>query len=284
MDHARTAIALLALTAGFMAIGAMLGDTEGMIIALGVVAAFNGWSWWRGAKTMLRIFDAQPMDQGSRRAKALNSIVADLAGRAGIPLPRLYLIDEDQPNAFAVGRSPSNAGIVVSTGLLRTLASNEVSAVLAHEIGHIVHRDTLAMTLTATIAGAITYIGGALALLGFVTRKEGGGGMIVFGLVAGLGAILLQLALGRGLEYAADRYGAELCASPQWLISALRRLAKAEPIFLPPAEEHPATAALFFISPLHGGRLQRLFDTHPPIEARIRRLEAMAKDARAVVA
>jgi heat shock protein HtpX len=230
---------------------------------------------------VLSMYGAREVDEAS--APQLHGLVRDLAMRAGLPMPKIYMIDNSQPNAFATGRNPQHAAIAVNTGLLRLLSPEEVAGVLAHELSHVRHRDTLTMTMTAVIAGAIGMLANFAFFFGGVRndRREGGGlgalgGLLVM-LVAPLAATLVQLAISRTREYEADRKGAELAGNPLWLASALGKLEQgARTIDNPVAEGHPATAHLFIVNPLHRHTLAGLFATHPPIEERIRRLQAMA--------
>jgi len=275
----RTFVLLAALTAIFIAIGFALGGQQGMVIAFLVACATNLWTWWRSDRMVLGMHNAQPV--GPNEAPRLHAMLAELAGRAGIPTPALFIVREDQPNAFATGRNPANAAVALNTGLIDLMTEQEVAGVIAHELGHIKHRDTLLMTVTATLAGAI----GMLAHLGFLLRRRqgsGGGnpfgpiGALVLVIVGPMAATVVQLAISRAREYEADRLAAEICGDPRWLASGLQRLEQARPGRVnEAAEAYPASAHLFIVNPLSGLRMDGLFRTHPPTEERIRRLLAM---------
>jgi heat shock protein HtpX len=279
----RTFVLLAAMTALFLAVGYGLGGQSGMVIAFLMACGTNIWTWWRSDRMVLAMHNAQPV--GPNEAPRLHAIVSDLAQRAGMPVPALFLIHEDQPNAFATGRNPANSAIAVNTGLLNLMDEHEVTGVLAHELGHIKSRDTLLMTVTATLAGAI----GMLAHMGFLfrgRRNDGGGnafgplGTILLLIVGPMAATVVQLAISRAREYEADRFSAEVTGDPRWLASSLQRLEEAKTGHVnETAEAYPASAPLFIINPLSGLRMDALFRTHPPTEDRIRRLLAMAPGA-----
>jgi heat shock protein HtpX len=229
------------------------------------------------------MYGAREVDEAS--APQLFALVRDLARRAGLPMPKVYMIENDQPNAFATGRNPEHAAVAVNTGLMRLLTPEEVAGVLAHELSHVRHRDTLTMTMTAVIAGAIGMLANFAFFFGGMRndRREGGGGGAIAGLLvmlfAPLAATLVQLAISRTREFEADRSGAEISGNPLWLASALGKLERgAQVVDNPTAEGHPATAHMFIVNPLHRRSIGSLFATHPPIEERIRRLEAMAAE------
>jgi len=277
VNYLRTTILLAALTALFMGIGFLLGGKGGMVIALIFAAGTNLFAWWNSDTMVLRLYRAREVSRGH----ALYGIVETLARNAGLPMPRVYVIENDQPNAFATGRNPANAAVAATTGLLRGLSATEVSGVIAHELAHVKNRDTLTMTITATIAGAISMLanfafffrGGRNNPLGFV-------GVLLVMIVAPLAALLVQTAISRTREYEADRMGAEICGHPLWLAGALRKLANgAAVIDNPEAEQNPATAHMFIVNPLHANSIDGLFSTHPPIGERIRRLQEMAGEA-----
>ena len=275
----RTGILLAALTALFMAVGYLIGGTSGMLIALVVAAAMNLFAYWNSDRMVLSIYGARPITRAE--APRLYDLVADLAGRAGIPMPQLYLIDGAQPNAFATGRDPQHAAVAVTAGLLQALDEREVTGVIAHELSHVIHRDTLIMTITATIAGAIGMLANFAFFLGprGDDRNSGLGAAsgILVAILAPIMAMLVQMAISRTREFEADRSGAALSGHPLWLASALRKIeAIARGTAVPEAERNPATAHLFIVNPLHGASLQSLFATHPSTEERVRRLEAMA--------
>ncbi len=279
MNYMRTALLLAALTAFFLAIGYLLGGRGGLMIALVVALGMNLFAYWNSDKMVLSMAGAQEV--GPQEAPELYGIVQELAGNAGLPMPRVYIIDEDQPNAFATGRSPEHAAVAVNSGLLKHLSREQVMGVLSHELGHVRNRDTLTMTVAATLAGAI----GMLANFAFFfggSRDENGRPMnpivgIAMMILAPLGASLIQMAISRSREYEADRAGAEISGHPEWLASALQRLHEGtEAIPNPTAEANPATAHLYIDNPLSAGGMSSLFSTHPPMEERIARLRAMA--------
>jgi heat shock protein HtpX len=224
------------------------------------------------------MYNAREVD--ARSAPELYGIVQQLADRAALPMPRVYIVESDQPNAFATGRNPEHAAIAATTGLLRHLSTEEVAGVLAHELGHVKNRDTLIMTVTATIAGAISMLANfAFFFRGGDDRQNplGWVGALAVMILAPLGAMLVQMAISRTREYAADRAGAEISGRPMWLANALGKLDQAaRQIANEPAQANPATAHMFIVNPLHGGGMDNLFSTHPSMENRIRRLRAMA--------
>lgn len=270
----KTALLLAAMTALFMGVGYLLGGYQGALIALAAAAATNLWAWWGSDKAVLRMHGAVRVDE--RTAPELVSMVRQLADNAGLPMPAVYIIETDQPNAFATGRSPSNAAVAASRGLLDRLSREEVAAVMAHELAHIENRDTLIMTITATLAGAIGFLG-SFALFFRNNRSPFGAlGYIVALFVAPLAATIVQMAISRTREYAADRRGAEICGNPSWLAGALRKIAAAAGrIVNVPAERQPASAHLFIHNPLSGARMDNLFSTHPDTGNRIRALQEM---------
>ncbi len=275
----RTGVLLAVLTALFMGVGYLIGGSGGMMIALLVAAATNLFTYWNADRLVLSMYGARPITRAD--APWLYDIVAELADRAGIPMPQLYLIDGAQPNAFATGRDPQHAAVAVTNGLLNALDQHEVAGVIAHELSHVIHRDTLTMTITATIAGAISMIANFAFFFGGRSDERnsplGGVGTVLAAILAPIMAMVVQMAISRTREYEADRSGATLSGNPLWLASALRRIeAIAHNTAVPEAERNPATAHLFIVNPLHGASLQNLFATHPSTEERVRRLEAMA--------
>jgi heat shock protein HtpX len=276
MNWFRTTLLMAALTALFMGIGAMIGGGAGALIALLVAAGINMFAYWNSDKMLLRMHNAQPVD--ARSAPDLYEMVADLAQNAGIPMPKVYIVDEDQPNAFATGRDPQHGAVAVTTGLLRMLSHQELAGVVAHELAHIKNRDTLIMTITATVAGAISMLANfAFFFGGNRDNPMGIVGSIAMMILAPIAAMLVQMAISRTREYAADRAGAEICGRPLWLASALGKLEQgARRIDNPAAEQNPATAHMFIVNPLHGGRMDGLFTTHPRTENRIAALRQMA--------
>ena len=281
MNLVRTAMLLALMTALFMGVGYLVGGTGGMTIAFLIAAAMNFFSYWNADKMVLRMHRAVEVD--ARTAPEYYGIVAGLAERANMPMPKVYVIDNPQPNAFATGRNPENAAVAATTGLLNLLSYEEVAAVMAHELAHIEHRDTLTMTVTATIAGAISMLGNFALFFGGNRDNNNGGlgliGMLVALIVAPFAAMLVQMAISRTREYSADRRGAEICGNPLWLASALEKIAMgASRIVNPDAERNPATAHMFIINPLSGERMDNLFSTHPAPENRIAALQAMAAE------
>lgn len=279
MNLVRTAMLIALMTALFMGVGYMIGGTGGMMIAFLVAAAMNLFSYWNSDKMVLRMHHAVEVDE--RTAPEFYRIVADLAQNAGLPMPKVYVIHNRQPNAFATGRNPENAAVAASVGLLESLSDEEVAAVMAHELAHVQHRDTLIMTITATLAGAISMLGNFALFFGGNRDNNnnpfGFIGILVAMIVAPFAAMLVQMTISRTREYAADRRGAEICGNPLWLASALRKIALgAGRVVNEDAERNPATAHMFIINPLNGQRMDNLFSTHPATENRIAALEAMA--------
>ncbi|KDA53659.1 protease HtpX [Thermoanaerobaculum aquaticum] len=273
----KTVLLLGVLTGLLLAIGDALGGRQGLILALGIAGLMNFVGYFFSDKIALAMHHAQPVDE--REAPELYAVVAELAQRAGIPMPRLYVIPELQPNAFATGRSPKHAAVAVTEGLLRTMNRAELAGVLAHELAHVKNRDILTASIAATLAGAITVLArmvGYALMFGGRDREDNGGalGGIFLLIVAPIAALLIQLAISRSREYAADEKAARLTGNPMGLASALRKLA-ALTERVPMETAQPATASLMIANPLSGGGLMRLFSTHPPIEERIARLEAM---------
>jgi heat shock protein HtpX len=275
----RTAILLAGLTALFMAVGYLLGGAAGALTALIFAMAMNLFTYWNADRMVLSSYDAQEVDAGS--APEFVGLVAELARRAGLPMPRVYVIDNPQPNAFATGRNPSHAAVAATTGLLSMLTRDEAAAVISHELGHVRNHDTLLMTVTATLAGAISM----LAHFGFHLgggSRDGNSGVGLLGtlatiILAPLAAMLVQMAISRTREYAADAAGAEISGKPEALASALAKIdAAARQIENVPAEENPATAHMFIINPLSGARMDSLFSTHPATENRIAALREIA--------
>jgi heat shock protein HtpX len=283
MSYLRTAILLAGLTALFMAVGYMIGGPNGALIAFFVAAAMNVFTYWNADKLVLSTQGAQEVDEHT--APELVHIVAELAGRAGLPMPRVYIMHNPQPNAFATGRNPQNAAVAVTTGLLEMLSRDELAGVIAHELAHIKNHDTLLMTITATIAGAISMLAQFGMFFGGGHRENSGhGGMGMIGtllmvVLAPLAAMLVQMAISRTREYAADNTGGRIAGNPSALASALGKLdAAAHQIENIPAEQNPATAHLFIVNPLSGARMDNLFSTHPSTENRIAALQQLAAE------
>jgi heat shock protein HtpX len=279
LNTLRTAMLLAVMTALFMGVGYLIGGSGGMMIALVVAAGTNLFSYWTADRMVLAMNRAVEVDEKS--APEYYGIVRDLSQRAGLPMPRVCLIDNPQPNAFATGRNPQHAAVAATTGLLQRLSHEEVAGVMAHELAHVEHRDTLTMTIVATLAGAISMLGNFAFFFGGNRNNNGSGilGVLVAMVVAPFAAMIVQMAVSRTREYAADRRGAEITGQPLWLASALAKIARnAEAIRNPDAERNPATAHLFIINPLSGERMDSLFSTHPATENRIAALQAMAEE------
>jgi heat shock protein HtpX len=247
-----------------------------MAVALVIALAMNVFSYWNSDKLVLKMYGAREVD--ARVAPALYGIVEQLAHRAGLPMPRVYIIENPQPNAFATGRNPENAAVAATTGLLQILDHDEFAGVMAHELAHVKNRDTLIMTVTATIAGALGMLANfALFFGGNRNNPLGFVGTILVMILAPVAAMLVQMAISRTREYGADRIGAEICGQPMWLASALQKLeAGAQQIDNPAAEDNPATAHLFIVNPLHARAVDSMFSTHPSVENRVRKLREMA--------
>lgn len=275
MENMRTFILMAVMTAILMGLGWMMGGTGGALIALVLAGGVNVWAWWNSDKAVLRQQGAIPLDR--QNAPELFDMTAQLAQNAGMPMPRLYLLPTDQPNAFATGRNPQNSAVAVTQGLLNGLSRPEIAGVIAHELAHIKHRDTLTMTVTATLAGAIAMLGNMLLFTGGRDDRGGGIGALLAMIFAPLAAGLVQMAISRSREYEADRMGAEISGDPNALASALARIAQmAGRQVNIAAERNPASAAMFIINPLGALRMDRLFATHPSTKERIARLRAMA--------
>ncbi len=275
----KTAILMAAITALFMAVGAMIGGQTGMLIALLVAVGMNFFSYWFSADMVLKMYNAREVDASS--APQFYGMVAELAQRANLPMPRVYLIDEQAPNAFATGRNPENAAVAATTGILRVLSERELRGVMAHELAHVAHRDILISTISATMAGAISMLANFAAFFG--GRDEHGRPTnpiagIAVAILAPLAASLIQMAISRAREFEADRGGAEISGDPAALASALDKIHRyAQGIPMAPAEAHPETAQMMIMNPLSGGGLRGLFSTHPATEERVARLMEMAR-------
>jgi len=275
----KTTILFAAILALFMMIGGLIGGREGMMMALLFGGAMNFFAYWFSDKMVLRMYNAQPVDETS--SPYLYNMVHELAGRAGLPMPRVYLIDEAQPNAFATGRNPENAAVAATTGIVSLLSERELRGVMAHELAHVKHRDILTSTIAATLAGAISALANFAIFFG--GRDEEGRPAnavvgIIVALIAPLAAALIQMAISRAREFEADRGGAEISGDPLALASALGKIdAYARGIPFPTAEAHPATAQMMIMNPLAGGGIDTLFSTHPKTAERIARLQAMVR-------
>jgi heat shock protein HtpX len=279
MNYFRTAILLAAMTALFMAVGAVIGGQAGMMIAFLVALAMNAFSYWNSDKMVLRMHGAREVDADS--APGYYNMVRDLAAKADLPMPRVYIMDNDQPNAFATGRNPENAAVAATTGLLHALSQEEVAGVMAHELAHIKNRDTLTMTITATLAGAISMLANFGMFFGRGRDNNAFGfiGMIAVMLLAPIAAALVQMAISRSREYEADALGARISQQPLWLASALQKMSViTKQIPNMAAERNPASAHMFIINPLSGERMDNLFSTHPDTQNRIAKLEEMAHE------
>ncbi len=274
----KTAVLMAAITSLFMAIGALLGGHQGMLIALVVAIGMNFFSYWFSDRLVLKMYNAQPVDASS--APQYYRIVQELAQKAGLPMPRVYLINEDAPNAFATGRNPQHAAVAATTGILRVLSERELRGVMAHELTHVQHRDILISTISATMAGAISMLANFAMFFGG-RDSEGRStnpivGLLVM-LLAPLAASLIQMAISRAREFEADRGGAEITGDPQALASALQKIQRySQGVPLEAAERNPSTAQMMILNPLSSGGLRGLFSTHPSTEERVERLLAMA--------
>ena len=281
MNTLRTGVLMAAMTGLFLAAGYLIGGQTGMVIAFLFAAGGNLFAYWNSDKVVLSMYGARPVDAQS--APDLLHIVGQLAEVAGLPMPKVYVVDEAQPNAFATGRNPEHAAVCVTTGLLKAVSTEELAGVLAHELSHIKHRDTLTMTITATIAGAISMLANFALFLGAFGGNNrnnplGIAGVILMSILAPVAAMLVQMAISRTREFEADRAGAEISGRPLWLASALGRIeAGAERTPNHAADAHPATAHMFIVNPLHGG-FSGLFASHPSTEERIARLNAIAAE------
>ncbi len=283
MNFFRTAMLLAGMTGLFMGIGYLLGGSGGMMIAFIIALGMNVFSYWNSDKMVLKMHNAHEVDE--RDAPEYYEIVRRLAEAAELPMPKVYVIDSDQPNAFATGRNPENAAVAASTGLLNRLSYEEVAGVMAHELAHIKNYDILTMTVTATLAGAISMLANfAFFFSGSNDDEEGGGGLGFIGTIAlmflaPMAASIVQMAVSRTREYQADKIGAQICGQPLWLASALAKIANAagrEVNYA--AERNPATAHMFIINPLSGQRMDNLFSTHPDTQNRIDALQNLHQD------
>ncbi len=278
MNMVRTGVLLAVMTALFMGVGYLIGGQSGMLIAFVIAAAMNFFNYWKSDQMVLRMHNAREVDE--RNAPELYELVRRLAEAADLPMPAVYIINSPQPNAFATGRNPENAAVAASTGLLESLTLEEVAGVMAHELAHIQNRDTLTMTITATFAGAISMLANfAMFFGGRGDRGVGLLGSIALMIAAPFAAGIVQMAISRTREYAADKRGAEICGNPAWLADALRKIAQqAGRIPNHTAERNPATAHMFIINPLGNFARDNLFSTHPDTQNRIDALEALADE------
>ena len=281
MNTAKTAALMTGLTVLLVFAGGTLAGEQGMILAFMFALAMNAFSYWFSDKLILKMYRAKPASE--QDFPELYDVVRELAVRANMPIPKVYVISNDAPNAFATGRNPKHAAVAATTGVLRILNREELAGVMAHELAHVRNRDILIGTIAATIAGAISFLAQmaqwAMIFGGRRSRDDAGGivGLIAMMIIAPLAAMLIQMAISRSREYQADATGARLCGNPMWLATALRKLdAAAERI---PLNANPATAHMFIVNPLRGGGVTKLFSTHPPMKDRVARLEQMARGA-----
>lgn len=279
MNGLKTMVLMVTLTLLLVAVGGLIGGRTGMTFALIMAFGMNFVSYWFSDKIVLRMYRARAVSEAD--APELYEIVRRLAHRAEIPMPKVYIVDEDQPNAFATGRNPEHGAVAVTSGILRILSREELEGVIAHELSHIKHRDILVSTVAAAIAGAISYLAQMAQwamIFGGGRRDDDDGGSpfaaIVMMIVGPIAAMLVQMAISRSREYGADEGGARVSGNPRYLASALRKLEMASKQI--PMNANPATSHMFIVNPLSGGGIVKLFSTHPPIEERIARLEAMS--------
>lgn len=275
----KTAILMAAITALFMAIGAMIGGRAGMMLALVVALGMNFFSYWFSDKMVLKMYNAREVD--ATTAPRFYAMVQELAAKAELPMPKVYLINENAPNAFATGRNPENAAVAATTGIMQVLSERELRGVMAHELAHVKHRDILISTISATMAGAISMLANFAMFFGgrdSEGRPANPIAGIAVAILAPLAASVIQMAISRAREFEADRGGAEISGDPQALASALEKIHRyAQGIPLEAAERHPETAQMMIMNPLSGGGLRGLFSTHPATEERVARLMAMAQ-------
>lgn len=284
MQNLKTTLLLSLLTVLMVAMGSAMGGRSGMVLAFTMALGMNFFSYWFSDKIVLKMYGAQEI--GEQDHPVFYGMVRRLAARAGLPMPKVYIIPSDSPNAFATGRNPQHAAVAATEGVLRILSTEELEGVMAHELAHVKNRDILVGTIAATFAGAISMIGnmlqwGAMFGAGRGDDEEGGGiggliGSLAMAIIAPIAAMLIQMAVSRSREYLADASGAEICGRPLALASALRKLQMASQA-LPMHEARPATAHMFIVNPLTGGGMMELFSTHPPMEERIARLEEMTR-------
>jgi len=272
----KTTLLMAAIVALFGAVGMLLGGATGMVIALLLGGAMNLWAYWNSDKMVLRMYNAQEV--GPADAPEFYNLVAELARRAQLPMPRVYVIDEAQPNAFATGRNPEHAAVAATTGILQILSARELRGVMAHELTHVKNRDILTSTLSATVAGAIASLAQFGFLFGGDRERPNMIVQLVVMILAPLAATLIQMAISRAREFGADHGGAEISGDPEALASALRKIeAHARGTPLDTADRHPETAQMMIINPLSGGDLSGLFRTHPATEERVARLLELAR-------
>ena len=276
MNGIKTGVLLAGLTALFMGAGFMLGGEGGMMMALVFAIGTNAFAYWNADKIVLRMYNAREVTPQS--APGFYGIVEQLVKRADMPMPKVYIIETDQPNAFATGRNPENAAVAATTGLLKILDNEEIAGVMAHELAHVKNRDTLIMTITATIAGALSMLANFALFFGNNRNNPMGIiGTILIMILAPMAAMLVQMAISRTREYGADAGGAEICGNPMWLARALEKLERgAQAIDNDKAEDNPATAHMFIVNPLHTRSVDNLFSTHPKTVNRVKKLQELA--------
>ncbi|PLX88443.1 MAG: protease HtpX [Desulfuromonas sp.] len=282
MNRIKTTFLLTCLTLLLVAMGSAIGGQSGMVIAFVLAGGMNFFSYWYSDKIVLKMYKAQPVNEA--QSPAFYGMVKRLAQRAEMPMPKVYIIPSESPNAFATGRNPQNAAVAATEGIMRMLSEEELEGVMAHELAHVANRDTLISTIAATFAGAIAMLGNMLqwaAIFGGGNSDEEEGGGMLSGLalafIAPMAAMLIQMAVSRSREYLADASGAKICGNPLALANALRKLQMGAQM-TPMQEATPATSHLFIVNPLSGSSMLKLFSTHPPMEERIARLEAMATE------
>lgn len=279
-NFAKTAVLMAAITALFIVVGGMLGGEQGMLMALLMAVGMNFFSYWFSDTMVLKMTNAQQVDE--RSAPQFYALVKELSEKAGLPMPKVFLIDEDAPNAFATGRNPDNASVAATTGILRILSNRELRGVMAHELAHVRHRDILISTVAATMAGAISALANFAMFFGgrdAEGRPANPIASIMVAILAPIAASLIQMSISRAREYEADRGGAEISSDPEALAQALQKIHNyAQGIPFQAVEQHPETAQMMILNPLTAGGLAQLFSTHPPTEERVARLMSMAKN------
>ena len=279
-NFAKTAVLMAAITALFIVVGGMLGGEQGMLMALLIAVGMNFFSYWFSDTMVLKMTNAQQVDE--RSAPQFYAVVKELADKAGLPMPKVFLIDEDAPNAFATGRNPDNASVAATTGILKILSDRELRGVMAHELAHVQHRDILISTVAATMAGAISALANFAMFFGgrdSEGRPNNPIASLLVAILAPIAASLIQMSISRAREYEEDRGGAEISADPEALAHALEKIHHyAQGLPFQAVEQHPETAQMMILNPLSAGGLAQLFSTHPPTEERVARLMAMAKN------
>ena len=278
MNYAKTALLLAAMTALFLGVGYLIGGRSGMVIAFVVALGMNAMAYWNSDKMVLRMHRARPVSR--QTAPELWAMVERLSRQAGLPMPKVYVIDDPQPNAFATGRNPENAAVAATTGIMATLSREELAGVIAHELAHIRNRDTLIMTIAATVGGAISMLAQFGLFFGGDRERNPLGtiGVLVAVILAPFAAMMIQMLISRTREYSADRAGGEICGNPLWLASALAKISGGRRPELRTAEQNPATAHMFIVNPLTKRGVDDLFSTHPNPAKRIAALQAQASD------